>query len=196
MENISAYFVRKFIKRNIINPDKAGIYEEGLKLITADIINFSAILSIGFLTKSFVYSCIYLLLFWTVRRFCGGFHAKTYTVCRIVTIGTFVLILAVSRIINQYFIVYVFSCDIIAIITMILFSPIRHPNKELTEKEVKANKLFSAVTTAFFSITSIVLTSFSRKEGLIISLTLLAITVLMYVGLLVNGKEENGNVKN
>ncbi len=195
MESISTYFVKKFLDRNIIAYDKSEICKIGLELIIADIINFSAILLIGAFTKSFIQSCIYLIVFWTVRRFCGGFHAKTYMVCRICTIGTFVLVLTINNIISSHFILYAICCNITAILTMLLLAPIRHPNKDLTDKEVKANKLFSLTATCFFSAISVVLTVCNRKEGLIIALTLFAITALMYVGLIVNRKEGNGNVQ-
>jgi len=189
METISEFLTKQFITRQIIDPNKKEIYKTGLKLILSDIINFSLILIIGSLTKSFIYSCIYLIMFWTVRRFSGGFHAKTYGVCRAVTLGMYILILLVSKLLNSYLMIYTITCDFVAIITMFLFAPIRHPNKQLTENEVKANKFFSMVTTLFFAVASVVLTAISRKEGIVIALILLAISVLMYIGLYTNGKE-------
>lgn len=196
METISAFLVDKLLKRNIILEEKAPICKNGIMLILADIINFSLILIIGLFTKSLFESVMYLTVFWIVRRFSGGFHAKTYWLCRIVTVGTYMTIFLVSKIINDYYIIITLICDIFAVITMIVFAPIRHPNKELTNKEVKANKLFALLTTLFFTLLSIVLSVFNRKEGLVISLILFAISVLMYIGLLTNGNEGKDNVKN
>ena len=195
MEIISELFVRQFINRQIISPDKKEIYKTGLNLIIADIINFTLVLAIGVITKSFISGCIYLIMFWTLRRFSGGFHAKTYGVCRLVTLGTYILILLISMIINNYLLICTFICDLITIITMIVFAPIRHPNKELTENEVKANKLFSVVVTIFYVTISIILTIIGRKEGIVIALVLLAISVLMYIGLYTNEKEVRKNVQ-
>ncbi len=196
METVSIYLVNKLLDRGIINSDKTEICKSGMELIMADITNFSAVLIIGALAKSFIYGCIYLLLFWTVRRFSGGFHAKTYGVCRTATIGIFILIVLISRIINNNFLLYSLSCNAVAFITILLFAPVRHPNKELTDKEVQANKLFSLVATLLFTIISTILVIFERKEGLFISLTLFAIAVLMYVGMLTNGKEVEYNDEN
>ncbi len=195
MEIISEFFVRQFINRQIISADKKEIYKTGLNLIIADIINFSLVLAIGVITKSFVSSCIYLIMFWTLRRFSGGFHARTYGVCRLVTLGTYILILLVSNVLNNFLLVSSVICSIITIITMIVFAPIRHPNKELTENEAKANKLFSVVVTIFYVTISIILTIIGRKEGIVIALVLLAISVLMYIGLYTNGKEVRKNVQ-
>lgn len=197
METLAVKLTEKFIDREIISSDKKETYITGLKLILSDIINFSLIFIIGILTKSFIYSCIYLIVFWTVRKFSGGFHAKAYWICRIVTVGTYILILLVSGMIINYHVIIVPICNIFSVITMIAFAPIRHPNKDLTGKEVKANKLCALLTTLFFTVLSIALAIFDRKEGLVISLTLFAVTVLMYTGLLANGKKGGKyNVKN
>ena len=197
METISLCLTKKCLDRNIITPDKADICKIGIELIVADIINFSIILAIGALTKSLMNSCIYLLLFWSVRRFSGGFHAKTYAVCRAVTIGIFLTILLIDKIVCGNLLLYSIVFNITSFITMLLFAPVRHPNKELTDKEIKANKLFSLVTTIFFASVSIVLVAIERKEGFVISLTLFTITILMYIGMLTNKKkEEKHNVKN
>lgn len=186
MQIISEKLTEKFIERHIIDSSKKEIYIEGLNLILSDIINFSLILIIGALTKSFILSLLYLIVFWNVRKFSGGFHAKTYMVCRTATIGTYLLIWLLYSVLNSYHIVCVIICSIIALATMLLFAPIRHPNKELTLGEIKANKLFSVIATLFFIVISVILIIIGYKEGLFISLTLFAITILMYVGMFTN----------
>ncbi|MCI9085140.1 MAG: accessory gene regulator B family protein [Clostridia bacterium] len=196
MESLASYLCNQCLQRKIIKPEKQEIYRVGFELIIADIINFSLIFICGILTKSFLYSCVYSLLLWFVRRFSGGFHAKTYGVCRVVTVGTYLLVFLVNKFIIEHWLIYALICDAISIVTMIIFAPIRHPNKELTLSEIKANRFFAILTTILFSLLSILLIIFNLKIGLVISLTLLAITVLMYVGLFVNRREGNGNENN
>ena len=131
----------------------------------------------------------------SIRRFSGGFHAKTYWLCRLVTVGTYVIVWLMSRMVNDYLMLCTIICDFITLVTMFAFAPIRHPNKQLTENEVKANRFFSMVTTLFFAVASVVLTAISRKEGIVIALILLAISVLMYIGLYANGKKVRENVQ-
>lgn len=190
METLSVMLVNKFLQKNIIDPTKTEIYKTGIMLILADIINFSLILIIGLIIKSFIFSIIYLVVFWVVRQHSGGFHAKTYSVCRVVTIGTFILIVIIGKCINQYDLAYVLLCNTITCITMLLFAPVKHPNKKLTVQEVNANKLFALITTFFFSALSITLTVLHKKEGLIVALTLFAVTVLMYIGIVANKRRE------
>lgn len=189
LEKISSYLTDEIICRGIINSDKKEICKIGIELILADVTNFSLILVIGFFTDSVLYACMYILLLLTVRRFSGGFHAKTYGVCRMVTIGMYILILCFGKILNVHLVLCSVILNSATVATMLIFAPVRHPNKELTSVEIQANKLFSLLSTLLYSIASIILVALGRKEGLIISLILFAIAILMYVGLFTNGKE-------
>ena len=193
MKKLTGFLTDKFIHRGIIDPTKKEIYQTGLELIFSDIINFFLILIFGLITNSFWYSCLYIFIIVSVRRFSGGFHAKTYSICRIVTVGTYLMIALFNRIITSHQLIFTVSFNITVIITMLLFAPIRHPNKELTSTEVKANRFFALIITLLFSMASVTLVSFEIQAGMFISLSLLAVAVLMYAGLLVNRKEEKTN---
>lgn len=186
MNHVAEYTTSILIKNNIILPENKELYKTGITLILADIINFLIIITISFISQTLIYGFIYLLLFLTVRVFSGGFHAKTYAVCRMTFVCTYIAVLAVAYFIGDNWILYTIMCDIAALITMVFFSPVRHPNKELSDKEIKGNKAMSLLTTTVYSILSVVLVILGRKEGLIIAIVLLAITILMYIGILTN----------
>lgn len=195
METVSEMLVKKMTDRGVIVPEKREVYKTGIMLLLADMINFALVLLIGILCGALYESALYLLMMWTVRRFSGGYHAKTYGRCRAVTVGTYILVLISENLISDNFAVIALVCNAFAIVTVFVFSPVRHPNRELTEKERKANRLFAVLATLFFAAVSTVLTLLDRKEGLAISLILLAIAALMYAGMLANGKEGKRHVK-
>ena len=103
---------------------------------------------------------------WAVRRFTGGFHAKTYTLCRICTVGIYALIILAGRFIKKNLLIYSVGMNLFTILTVIKFAPIRHPNKDLTETEIKANKFFAIISSVIFSAVSVFLIGVGRKEGL------------------------------
>ena len=189
MDKLLSLLINKLLDEKIIDAEKTEIYRTGFMLMFSDIINIALIIFAGLVTKTFVWSVIYLSLMWTVRRFSGGFHAKTYWLCRTVTVGTYIIIMAIGKIIYDNYILFSSIGCLFCLVTMLAFSPVRHPNKELSATEEKANKLFSLITTFLCSILSIILSAYKLKIGLIISLTLLAIAILMYAGLLTNRKE-------
>lgn len=188
MKKLSLLLLNELLKRNIILYEKSEIYYAGIMLLVSDLINILLVMTAGIISHHFLWSVIYLIILWTVRRFSGGFHAKTYILCRIVTLGTCMLIIFLSNSIEKNYTIISMLCNGFTIVTMIFFAPVAHPNKSLTEKEAKANKIFSLITTLLCSIFSILLIAYEHKEGLVISLTLSAIAILMYVGLLTNKK--------
>lgn len=190
IETVALFLTNKFIQRKIISPDKKAIYKSGLLLILSDIINFSLVFIVGMLTKTFVYSILYLLMLWGIRRFSGGFHAKTYSVCRMVTVGMYVLVIYLNSILKSERLIYSVVFCVISIFTMLLLAPIKHPNKDLTVREMKFNKIMSLVSTSFFSVLAIAFSASERSMGFVMSLILLAISILMYVGIAVNRKGE------
>ena len=190
MDKTVSLLLNELLKRKIISAEKADIYKIGLELIVADVINTILIIGVSLITNTFISGCLYMLVFCGVRKFCGGFHAKTYWLCRVVSLFTYIMVIITSSIIKYNWLSIALICDAITIISMVLFAPVRHPNKDLTEKEIKANKLFAILSTMFFSVSSVILILFERKEGLNISLNLLAISILMYIGIIINKRRK------
>ena len=190
MEKLSIRLTNKFIERGIVEKKDREIYKTGLDLIIADIINFSLIIAAGIIAGDFISSCLYIVTFWSIRKYSGGFHAKSYGVCRVVTVGVFLGVVAAKELITSHLMIYTITFDIITLLTMFWFAPVKHPNKELTETEKKANRLFAILSTSLFCLASVVLSALKIEWGFVISLNLLAIAVLMYVGMAVNFRKE------
>lgn len=196
MERLSRSLVNVFEKRNIIEPEYRQLCITGVNLILADLLNFFLILFIGLFFRRISHSVCFLVVMWTVRWFCGGYHAKTYWQCRLTIIATFLGILAVSFFLRQFSVPVMAICYAVTIVTVIFFAPVKHPNKTMTAKRRKKNKCISIILTSVFILCSILLFTAGRAEGYIIALTLFAISVLMYMGLWVNKRQEkevNGN---
>lgn len=181
MEKILDKLTGFYIKKNIISEDEKDIYCYGFKLIVADVINFSLILFIGTIINLFKESVVYLLTLALIRRHSGGFHAKSFTACRVAMIVTFLMVATVYMIITKFgygnnilLLLNVFNVLYIAI-----YSPVKHPNKELNEKEKKNNKLKAIVYSVIFACISTLLISFKINAGVIILLTMSAIVILM-----------------
>lgn len=189
MELIANILTKKYIEKNIIDEKLQDMYREGLMLIIADIINISIILLIGVCIRKFAYSVIFLIIFWTVRWFSGGYHAKTYGLCRITTVSSFLMAVLLCEILKgrmQYLSVLFI---IITLITILIFSPIKHPNKDLSPQVRQRSKKIALIIAALFSMCSFILCQRMKTEGFIISTTLFIITVLMYAGMLFNREE-------
>ena len=68
-------------REKIIRAEDRAVYEYGFQITIANITNALIVLLIGLITHSIVRVLIFYTVFLSMRMFCGGFHAKTYTQC-------------------------------------------------------------------------------------------------------------------
>ncbi|MBR1970244.1 MAG: accessory gene regulator B family protein [Clostridia bacterium] len=176
------------MNRNKIQEDRREIYCYGFKLIIADIINFSIVLIVGLLLNKVFDSILFLITLCGTRQFSGGFHARSFWLCRLSMIITFISVFAISNIVakSHWELVWCTSINILCVITMAVLAPVIHPNKILTEIQKQKNKIKSIITSFIMAVISIVLVLLDVDGGVTISITLLAVIVLMIVSLIMH----------
>lgn len=84
----------------------------------------------------------------------------------------------------QSYKILILVINIVCTAFIALLSPVKHPNKELTEKQKKQNKLNAFLTSFILSIISGILIFAGFNKGVTISITLVAVAVLMVIGIL------------
>lgn len=169
-----------FIEQKIIVAKDREIYEYGLELLLADLLNFSIILLIGSAIHQLWSTVLYLLIFVGLRSVCGGYHAKTHLLCHTCTIGVyilFLLLLHIQILTNNKLILLL--GDFIAAIPIILFAPIPHANKPLSETVRKRNRYRSIILYFFLLLSAVLLGVFGRQESSVISLALWIVSLCM-----------------
>ncbi len=171
-----------YIKKSYISEDKREIYSYGFKLIIADIINFSIVMLLGVISGKFLESIVFLITLCGVRQFSGGFHAKTFWMCRLSMIVTFLCVIIISHFLSEtacYNIINIGIINGISVIVIAALAPVEHPNKPLTGEQKKKNKRNAIITSLLLSVISIILIEANRIEGVTISITLTAVVILM-----------------
>lgn len=188
--NIYDKITNILLTRHIIEDSNAEVCKLGLQIMFSDIINILCIGIIGCLLNKLLFSLIYIMTFCGIRKFSGGFHAKTFLACRLSMIGTFMTTLLLEIMLSKVAMWASVFCVVVTMITMILFSPIVHPNRCLTIYEIKANKFMAILLSAVVSGIALYLSFCNYREGLYLSLVLFAIAILMYVGKFINTKDQ------
>lgn len=192
MNRLASAITNYYCKKNIIAEDKKEIYCYGFQLIMADIINYTIIIAFGIILNRIIDSMVFLIILCGIRQFSGGFHAKTFAVCRLSFIATYIYVLSISFIISKINNVYVVLINVICFIFISYFAPIEHPNKPMTSLQKKRNKSKSIITSSVVSVASVILVAMDMAVGVTISITLLAVAFWMLVSLLMRkGDKKN-----
>ena len=195
MDRLANTITDYYIRKKIITEEKREIYSYGFKLIIADVINYVIIISLGIVFNRLIESTSFLVALCGLRQFSGGFHAKTFWLCRLSMIITYFCVMLLTDIVTytKYETIIVISVNVISIVIIAITAPIVHLNKPLSDKQKHNNKIKSIITSIFMSIVSIIIVDTTdMKFGVTISITLLAVVVLMIIGMAVQkGGKEN-----
>lgn len=175
-----------YIKRNIIQPGEKEVYKCGLELILNDIVTFSLIIALSAIVWKIQYALEYLIVFCTVRVYTGGYHARKAYMCRLSMIATFLLVVVLSGILKNSSMIAVIAVLIISFLIMTPIIPVKHPNKELTEELVRKGRRNGLILYVVYSICSVLIFTYLPRDGMMIALTLGAVSALVIAGKFLN----------
>lgn len=194
MEQLANFLTNYCYKKNIISKEKKEIYMYGFKLIIADVINFLIIILLGTVFKRIFDSIVFLVVLCGLRQFTGGFHAKTFWLCRTSMIITYFSVMFLNIVVlnTSPKMICAFT-NFLCVIIIFLLAPIENVNKPLTYRQKKSNKLKSVITSIILSVVAIIFVLADKNVGVTISTTLSAVVILMFVGK-IKQKGENKNV--
>lgn len=191
--NLSAKITAFLIVQKIVPAEDREIYEYGFELLLADVFNFTVILIIGGILGQLWFTMLYLLIFVGLRSVCGGYHAKTHLRCHIGTIGVFLIFLLLLNIqaLREHGVLILLG-DLIASVPVILFAPIPHANKPLSETVRKRNRALAIGLFFLLFLVAGILGSFGRPESAVISLTLWIVSLCMIPAINIRSFDKGG----
>lgn len=187
INSLATYITNKYFNENDKYPKEVYVY--GIELLISSCISTSVILLIGLLSNTFFESVIFLVSFSAIRVYTGGYHSMTYLRCNIISALSYVAIavflyLFRETISNQF---VMLSCYIVTMLLSLIFAPVKHENKELSESDIKKYKNLSLLVITFvFIICSVGYYIFEIKPMLIIFPTYIAIDIAMIVSIVKN----------
>lgn len=177
---LSVTISKKLVDLGTIHKKDEEIYIYGFELIFSFIFSVSIILAVGYIIHKILETIIFLTLFILIRQFTGGFHADTYMKCQIFTISFYLCVISISQIIQPsvwaYFVLWLSGTLIITLI-----GPVENPNKPLSDKQRKKNKLRGVVIFDCVCIFGLSLCSTQPSISNTIFYSLLLIIILMII---------------
>lgn len=149
----------------IIKKSEIEIYEYGFLILKMKIFHVIIILLTGILTGHLLQICSFFLIYNLLRKYSGGFHAKSIWYCYLLTFSItgifFCFYVCLSKIINvQIFL----TLTIAACILGCIISPQDHVNKRMSKQEKKHYKKCSFIIYLGIVILTLMCTLLSYYE--------------------------------
>ncbi len=174
----------------IIQSEKKELYRYGINQLLNNMFSLLTFFIIGILLKGVIYALIFLMAYFPLRVYAGGFHASTAFRCWILSSGLLVLVLLTVNYAPIPPILYdLFACLSIGVI--IIMMPIEDANKPLDEKEIQVYKK-RGVIVLILEILIFILFRYFQLDRVAESLAMawISLSILLLLGNIKNKKNK------
>ena len=131
-----------------------------------------------------------MVIFSTLRRFTGGYHANTYLKCKIITMSVFLASLFFSNMLNANWWMYLILF-IVGNIIVFFLAPIENPNKPLDGEDKKKFKRLSHMVFSVMIICGILFDVWLQMKTEILFFSLLSVLIMMIIPKFMKGAISN-----
>ena len=149
LSKVAPKLTNRLLLSGVINAEEEEIYIYGFELLLSFLFSTAVILAIGIAVQAVLPTIAFLAVFIVLRSYTGGFHARTYAVCSLVTFSVYGVVMLLSHFLTVGYIEYLVM-GVIGVVLLVIFAPVKHPNKELTAQDIKRNKIISVVVFILF----------------------------------------------
>lgn len=131
---ISRQLTNWLIAKKVIAMEEKEIYEYGIFQLLMNAIDTFSILTLALLFHEVPATCCYLIAFCMLRKYAGGYHAKTVLGCYFITLTSALCMMIMIKIKDIPLMVQLIVW-LISSVVIILFVPMQNMNKKLDEVE-------------------------------------------------------------
>lgn len=138
INKLSTILTNNLLSKGLISTDERDLYIYGLFMLLSEAL-FSILACLtGIIFKCFFESVIFFISFMLIRRFAGGFHAKTETVCEILSSLAIIGSIALIKLSKIYDMKTALLCiALVCTVVIFILCPLDTPEKPLSDKEFK-----------------------------------------------------------
>lgn len=98
MSGLSKMIADFFVRENVIEHEEYEIYKYGSDILIENIGTTIFLICLGFIFNKEISTLIFIAVFAGIRRYSGGYHAKTKLKCYILTITNWAVVIVLSLI--------------------------------------------------------------------------------------------------
>ncbi len=144
------------------------LYEYAIYIVLSAILHIVTIIILGVCFNMLIESIVFYGSFISIRKFAGGYHAKTPTRCYLFSIISSIIILSLIALINS-----INSCVVMIVLTVIelfcvvlifMMPPLDTENKPLNRNEKKVYKKITCIISISVFLLSLLFIIFNLKS--------------------------------
>lgn len=194
MDVLSSYITDILVEYNFVCEDKREICKYGLENLMISFLEIISVLMFSCFLGNFECTLLFIITLVTMRRYTGGYHAKTRGGCYAVLVSAYlILCIMLEYFPRQY-------CGVFAIFVLLLsnymvmrYAPIVYSNKIIDSDERRAFRKFSIMLVRLFSVIIIVgIIIRSQSKGILsVVLGLMIVSLSMIMALHGKGGEKS-----
>ncbi len=162
-----------FVKFGVAKEEEEEIYTYGLQVILSSAFSLTLIFALAIIKRDMIETGLFLGSLVLMRSYTGGYHAKHYWSCCLVTLSCYLLNMYIGKMIQSYLILFILYLASISII--LLFSPLDNKNKRIAGADIPKFKIIAMGLCLMFSAVIIVL-SLVEKMSYAVYIELASIT--------------------
>ncbi|MCI9544066.1 MAG: accessory gene regulator B family protein [Acutalibacter muris] len=164
------------------------VYVYGFELLLSTGCSIASIIVLSAVFSLVHYALLFLGVFISLRLFNGGFHAKTYGKCFLVTNAVYLIVLSTSLFVQNiaqisiYRIGYLLITVSAATVIYVL-SPIKHVNHPLSERQYRHNQKIGRRLVVVIVVANCILFFYPLPiiNPVLISFTIVAVAMMMII---------------
>lgn len=166
INKISSKIVEILIKHSLVENEEKELYLYGFFILLSQILYFIIVITIGILFNVIFESIIFYITFQFIRRYAGGYHAKTETRCDILSTLSILCCIVLIKLSKMYDIrIGLLSISLVFAVLIFILCPLDTPEKPLNDKEYK---YFRKITWIILSLIIIaIIVSFYFKFNIV-----------------------------
>ena len=185
MEKFSSKLIEFFVSNDLIKNEDKEIYKYAFNIILSSLIHIATVMIIGLCFNLFIESLAFYFSFIAIRKFAGGYHAKTPVRCYAVSVISSIIVLCLIKLSNSVCFIFTYVLivlELFSVVLILLISPLDTENNPLNSREKKSYKMLAAlISTCIFTISTLCVFTGCRNIGLsmICAIIMSAIVLLM-----------------
>lgn len=184
INNLSVRLTDRLLAKGSITEDERELYIYGFFMLLSQLVYFLLACIVGLLFQCFFESVIFYIAFQFIRRYAGGYHAKTEMRCEILSSLSIIGSIGIIELLDMYdFQIVLLSITLFSAGCIFVLCPLDTPEKPLSNKELKYFRKISWLI--LFIIATLIVVSYIFEWSYIFSpccMSLILESILIIAG--------------